>query len=46
MRDWLSSGFLPVCRSSDDEPNGGVAGRIWSSRWKSSTENFSSNEEV
>ena len=24
---WLSPGLLPACRSGDDKPNGGVAGR-------------------
>ena len=37
---------VPDGRSSDDEPNGGFAGWIWSSRRKSSPENFSGNEEV
>ena len=46
VRDWLSPGFLPACRSGDDEPNGGVVGWIWSIRRKSSQENFSNNEEV
>ena len=27
VRYWLSLGFLPACRSGDDEPNGGVVGR-------------------
>ena len=27
MTHWLSPRLLLVCRSSDDEPNGGVAGR-------------------
>ena len=44
-RDWLSLGFLPACRSGHDEPNGGVAGQIWSSCRKSSLENFFGNEE-
>ena len=25
---WLSTGLLPACRSSDDEPNGGVVGKV------------------
>ena len=27
MRHWLSPRFMLACRSGDDEPNGGVAGR-------------------
>ena len=40
VRNWLSPGFLPACRSGDDKPNDGVTGWIWSSRHKSSPENF------
>ena len=27
VRDWLSPGFLPTCKSGDNEPNGRAIGR-------------------
>ena len=40
---WLMPGFLPAGRLGPRAPGGGVSSRKWSSRWKSSPENFSGN---
>ena len=37
---WLMPGFLPTGRSGLGAPGGGVVGWRWSSRRKSSSENF------
>ena len=40
---WLMPGFLPTGRLGPGVPSGGVVVRRWSSRWKSSLENFHSS---